>query len=174
MNELGYINLLNKKERLTEICETPKLYLANYFSDLRRDIDLEIVQKKEPNNKKLNQLWLEIIKKIDSFENECINNIKLNRSEIRASLNQIECLIQSKQPNLEKINEFIQNEQENILKQLFRNRTIIFKQNNHIIKDFREKLINGKLLIVNDEFINAEAVKEKYFKILKKHYEKNN
>ena len=164
MNELGVKNLLNKKERLTEICETPKLYLANYFSDLRRDIDLEIVQKKEPNNRKLNEFWLEIINKIDSFEKECINNIKLNRSEIRQSLNQIDCLIQSKQPNLEKINEFIQNEQENILKQLFYNRTIIFKQNNHFKNDFGEKLINGKLLIINDEFINLEAVKEKYLK----------
>ena len=85
MNELGIENLLNRKKRLTEICEIPKLYLANYFSDLRRDIDFEIVQKKEPNNRKLNELWLEIIKKIDSFEKECINNIKLNRSEIRAS-----------------------------------------------------------------------------------------
>jgi len=46
-----------------------RLHVANYFSDLKRDVDLTFVFKTEEKDK-----YLEIIKKIEEFEQDSYNN----------------------------------------------------------------------------------------------------
>ena len=43
---------LNKLEDLKSIVELPGLYLSNYFSDLRTDVDKEIVSKQSESKQK--------------------------------------------------------------------------------------------------------------------------
>jgi len=37
------VNLHNELNKLKIICDSPRLYLANYFNDLRTQVDVEIV-----------------------------------------------------------------------------------------------------------------------------------
>ena len=37
--------LLKDLDEVRKVCETPKLYLSNYFDELRNKIDMEIVPK---------------------------------------------------------------------------------------------------------------------------------
>ena len=92
--------LTSDLNKLKQICQIPKLYLANYFSDLRRDIDLEFAKKLQINNHELS-IWNNMIEKINSFEQECILNINLNakQQEFIQTLDSINVLIQKNKSN---------------------------------------------------------------------------
>ncbi len=62
MDNIAEINLMQKH---------PRLYLANYFDDLKRDFDLEYALKPEKNEK-----YLEIINIIELFEQNSYKKIK--------------------------------------------------------------------------------------------------
>jgi hypothetical protein len=66
-------NNLNELKMLLNI---PKLYLANYFIDLKTQVDLKYF-----NQEKLKDQYMKIIKRIESFEQECYN--KNNKSKKR-------------------------------------------------------------------------------------------
>ena len=51
------------KEELKLMQSNPKLYLANYFQDLKRDVDLTFFRKEDEKSK-----YLEIINKIEEIE----------------------------------------------------------------------------------------------------------
>lgn len=63
---------------LRTIIKAPKLYLSNYFADVRTEIDLDYApisinneinkEEKEFNNK----IWIEMINRINQFEKECL------------------------------------------------------------------------------------------------------
>ena len=151
--------LLNRLEKLKELCEIPKLYLDNYFLDLRKDVDLEIASKNQSNNQDSISLWFQMIERINNFEKECLN-IDFSPQETIQSLISIQLLMENSNSNHEEIHKLILNEENNILKKLFRNKTIVFikisKRQSKI-----QKLIDGKLIVINDEFISLKEIKEK-------------
>ncbi len=53
------------KEDLKSMQLHPKLHIANYFTDLKQDVDLKFIRKEDEKAK-----YLEIINKIESFEQE--------------------------------------------------------------------------------------------------------
>ena len=61
----------NIKELLESMQMYPRLHLANYFSDLKRDVDLELALKLNEKEK-----YLEIINKIESIEQSYYNQTK--------------------------------------------------------------------------------------------------
>jgi UDP-N-acetylglucosamine 2-epimerase len=159
--------LLDKIEEINQIIELPQLYLANFYSDLRNDVDKEIVFKQyylkdeDENKQKLTVAWQEIISEIDSFERQSIQKkYDLNKNQER--INKLkEILIDNHtEQNLDEIEKGIQNEKMNLLQNLFQNKSILFSINE--TKYYRE-FIDFKLVIINDEFISYEAYKEKYF-----------
>ncbi len=170
-------NFRSKIQKLNEICQVPQLFLTNYFSELKRDVDIQFVAKNQPNN---TELWRQIINKIESFEKECMKNISLDKEALTKSFNQIESIIERSQPNLENINELIRNVETNIIKCLLRNKTIVFidafkqdekeeqqqqeqEEKMSVTEDKSEnkKPIDKRLVIINDEFIHPEQIKER-------------
>ena len=133
MVEIKKHQILKKLEDLKLIVEIPKLYLANYFQELRNSVDKEMFSKQMLHNNdnemknELNQIWKEMISKIDSFEKEC-----KNKDELQSNLNQIEEIRmmlddQNEATNLKIIEDKIQEEEFNLFKKLFQNKTIIFE-----------------------------------------------
>lgn len=128
--------------KLNDLILMPRLYLANYFTNLKEEIDLAFIQKQINNvyspltnmKSKSDEISrLEMMNRIDMFIKECLRNIPTPHTldiNNQAS-NEIE----------EFKNKFEQN--------LFKNKTIIFLSNYGWNKQ-------TYLLIVNDEYFNKK------------------
>ena len=67
LNELKY-----EFERLKCVHRVPRLYISNYFSELKREVDLYYNRKDlKKQDERLLKIWLEIIRKIEHYENDC-------------------------------------------------------------------------------------------------------
>ena len=159
MAETKKRQMLQKIEDLKLIIEIPKLYLVNYFQNLRNEVDKEMLPKQilhhndtEMKNE-IDQIWNEMISKIDSFEKQC-----KNKDELQSNLNQINeiriMLGDQNETTLDKIEDKIQDEELNLFKKLFQNKTIIFE-------NLFGKEDHKRLLIVKDEFINWKTEEKK-------------
>ncbi len=62
-----------KMNQIKLMKEHPKLYLANYFSDLKNELDFEFSMKPEENNN-----YCETINGIEVFENGCYKTKPFN------------------------------------------------------------------------------------------------
>ena len=141
MAEIKKQQMLQKLEDLKSTIEMPKLYLENYFQELRNN-----VEKDMNNDNELNNIRKEMISKIDSFEKECKNKDELQSNLNR--INEIRILLnnQNELSNLEIIEDKIQEEELNLHKKLFQNKTIIFE------KIYR-KAGQRRLIIIDDEYV---------------------
>ena len=159
--------LLSELDQLHAIFECPRLYLASYFSDLKADVDIELVKKQQTYQKnaeiieKLAKIWKNIISKIESFEKNCICN-KLD-AETKDSLEAIKAILNDEQTtiSLEKVKEEISNEKYRMLKQLFQNKTITFVNVENILPEYERELIDCKLVLLSDEFISHKKIKQR-------------
>ena len=151
MSEKNKQKVFKKLEDLKFIVETPKLYLANYFQELRNNVDKEMFSKqmihKDDNEikNKLSETSKELISKIDSFEKKCYIKVELQSSldeidEIRIMLDNT-----NEETNLEIIEDKIQEEEINLFRKLFQNKTIIYDNFSDTEK---------RLLIIVDEYVN--------------------
>ena len=167
---------MNKlKEILADLkilIEIPRLYLANYFQELRNRIDLLAVERcfNETNEKELNANWTLIIKKIASFEKECFRKMPTNQfskdvaSDALNLVNQIE----SKMSDFDGMALFdyekiLANETIKLQRILFLNRTIIFleRKDCKMIELFSKMNMNtsfGKLVIVKNKFYTFQEL----------------
>ena len=76
------IDLINALEELKTVFIVPKLFISNYFHDLRSRIDLSVIKFNLNNNplnsdeflKKINENWMQMIQKLESLEQECYKN----------------------------------------------------------------------------------------------------
>jgi hypothetical protein len=69
-------NYLNE---LKSIYALPKLYLADFFIDLKSQVDFIFQEENyNNNNKEFKQKWIEIIKQIESFEQDTYLSFLLN------------------------------------------------------------------------------------------------
>ena len=76
MLQISRDNLRNKLDTLKVILELPKLHIANYFEDLRRDIDLSFFESGQAGpNTELNRHWSTIIEQLTEYEKECIASL---------------------------------------------------------------------------------------------------
>lgn len=70
---------INNIEKIKQMIEYPKLYLSNYFGDVKSEIDIEFFKlrsssKNEINIQKNNKKWLNLIELIDKCQAKCIDN----------------------------------------------------------------------------------------------------
>jgi len=129
MDSTAASNVLQKFEELKSIYSMPKIYLANYFSDLKMR-----VKKKQENKEKLMQL----LNKIHLFENESYQNVLLIRNAFDNKLKQISNQISSynnnnNNSNLNELNNDIDEIKYKIDKILFSNKSILFDENNLLL-----------------------------------------
>lgn len=125
-------NSLNELKMLMNI---PKLYLANYFIDLKTQVDLKYF-----NQEKFKDKYKKIINRIESFEQECYKN---NKSKKRDKFESIEIQINNIN-NLDEAKKLIQIEKYSAEKELFQNKTIYF--------------LDFILFIINDEYISKNVM----------------
>ena len=148
-------------EKLAKIKECPRLYLANYFADLKHDVDIEMAkhqqtyQKEKEKKEKIMEIWLHMIEKIKSFEKLCFDN-KLNKvtSDIKNIPN-----IDISGLSTKEVEEAVRNEENNIMQQLLQNRTIAFINVKYFLELSKRELTDFKLVILNDVFVSNKAFK---------------
>jgi hypothetical protein len=158
--------ILNDLDKLKGIIELPDLYLADYFDALRNRVDKECATKqlklqndKEKKNE-LDELWQKMITKIDLFERKCIRKIydldenKTRITEIEKKLNN-EKLI-----DLKKVQDEIEKEESNLFQKLFQNKSILFRKHSNEDKT-EKKIIDGQLIVLDDEFISQKSIDER-------------
>jgi len=139
--------LKQQLEELKLMQKKPKFYLANYFVDLRAQVDLELTFKKDQNEK-----YMQIIQEIQSFESACLKLTKTIYDfdeEIQIIEHQlVEEVIQENQIAA-KI-DFIEKKIEKVS---FSNKTILFL--NNYGKDKQ-----SFLLIINDEYLRKKDIND--------------
>ena len=75
--EITKEKIFNDLNELKDALEFPNLYMANYFNDLRNDVDKAFAPKQleflhdQEKKKQIDNLWKQIIAKIDTFEKNC-------------------------------------------------------------------------------------------------------
>ena len=75
--EITKEKLFNDLNELKDALELPNVYLANYFNGLRNDVDKAFAPKQltfqndQEKKKQLDELWQQMINKIDTFEKNC-------------------------------------------------------------------------------------------------------
>ena len=164
MAEIKKKQLQTEFYTLRKITQLPKLYFANFFFELRNEVDKDFVSKliisndKEKDNK-LKDTWQQTISKIYSFEEQCINKMdkKMSYEYIEERLNSIELMIINRESSigLEEIEEAIENEEIKFLSRLFQNKTIAF-----IYPPYTSNSMK-KLIVINDEYINSKVIQRR-------------
>lgn len=163
-------NLLrNDLEALRYLNNYPNLYLYDYFSDLRRQVDLAAAMKLlKAENIPLIDNYMNIIDKINSFEDECTKRLVNDEfsDEIKASslriIESIEYEFKTTD-NLQDIKDSIYDEAYKLKKILFSNQTIEFIQKDDCLiknwfSDINMDISVGKLLIINSQFFDKKGL----------------
>jgi hypothetical protein len=167
MAELIKEELIKDFEELKNNAELPALFLTNYFLEIRKEIDNEIATKQmnlkegddmEENKQKLNEIWKDLIAKIDSFESQ-FNKSTFDLKENKERINSIEAILkEDSNDNLNKAKEAIESEEIDLMKLIFQNKTIVFF---NVIHLSLSNLIDYKLIVLNDEFISFIQFKQR-------------
>lgn len=63
-------------EQLKKLFDSPRLYMGNYFADLRSEIDIAFIKMNQNEQSievkhKLNDSWFQMIENVNTFETEC-------------------------------------------------------------------------------------------------------
>ena len=155
--------LLKDLEELKDIIEFSRLYLANYFSELRNEVDKEFISilmhhhGDEQIKTNLNQSWKKMIEHINSFEEQCINTtVDLTENEER--INSIETTLNE---STESIQEMIDIEEYSLMKLLFQNKTIVYLDAKHILKKYKSNTNAGKLILLDGETIRKKKLQKR-------------
>lgn len=138
-------------EQLKLLITLPRLYIANYFSDLRAEVDLAFVKQNLIEQNITN--WTEIIAAISQFEIECLKqqpNNQLDEDLAKIATKKIE-LLEHKLANSDPLDEkydLVLNEQSFMIERIvFKNKTLIFIEKPCL-----------KLLIINNEYLARGSI----------------
>jgi hypothetical protein len=110
--------LIEEIDELKQMQKFPRLYLSNYFDDLKNEIDLKYAVKQDEQVK-----YLEIIKIIELFEQDAYKKSKLFNifdNEIKLIEDKLNVL------NLIEITQLIDELKYKIEKKIFSNKSILF------------------------------------------------
>lgn len=139
------------------LTEVPQLYLANFFSDLRNQVDLEYANKHAADESDANNVWIELINKINLFETFCFKQLEKNDDELLRKISSSSNLVVNNLDN--PTDELIQHEQFELKKELFSNKTIFFLDSTNCkhLNLINEKL-STKLILLSDEYISDQGI----------------
>jgi Leucine-rich repeat (LRR) protein len=131
------------------IKQTPRLFLANYFFDLRTEVDLVFQLKLDEKEK-----YQEIIKRIDSFEEDVNRRFKYGQ-QLDAFNNEIQSTEQLEN-DVTQLQQHINNKIDDLKykmeKFVFSNKSIMFFKDSEI-----EEENKSFLLIINDEYLRKST-----------------
>lgn len=154
MDAIKYYSQAKQIEDLKSMIQLPKLYLCDYFIDLRNEIDTFYVQN-GLGTSETNKSWTAIINKTYEFEAECMAKIN-NKSfdEISTQIEQTE----SNSLNSDESIGLLDDLEHKLKSMLFSNKTIIFLIQTNL--DVTNSLIYNSplLLIISNYFICAKTI----------------
>lgn len=154
--------LIRELDDLRVMLDLPRFYLADFFLDLRNQVDIVFSKHLNLSNKS-QKLWLEIIDRINEFEKECFKHFKfssLNEQIKIKLLNDLEC-IQEDKNKMESALKMISNEKTKISKRLFSNQSILFihKKKWKWIDTLLGGHLQNQLIILRDDFLSEENLR---------------
>ncbi len=136
---------LNNLEELKSICQFPRFFISNYFSDLKSQVDY--LYESQNRNDLMRE---ETIKKLEEIEDDFlrkIKNKKLNTNHLDVLENNVRSSTIS---DLELIDQ-IEIEEIKIYKEIFRGQTVFFLKQNESHHDFFNNNNNiGRLVIIKN------------------------
>ena len=159
--EITKEKIFNDLNELKDALEFPNLYMANYFNDLRNDVDKAFAPKQlefhndQKKKKQIDELWKQMIDRIDTFEKNCTID-SCNFEPNKKRINEIEAILNT--INLGEAQYMIEEEEINLLQDLFQNKSILFIETNMQVES---KLIEGSLVILNDTYISKKSIKKR-------------
>jgi hypothetical protein len=162
-------------DNLKNLLNQPLYFLSDYFKDLRTEVDVAFVKKglNEPNTdlkQKIKENWIEVINRIDSFENECIQALGSNSfnkqilTETNLQIDVIESKLNENSPDLNEINNLIYDQVQKLERILFHNKFMIFLLKSQCIytKNLCAKLDIatgvGKLIFITNEYLGRLSI----------------
>ena len=151
--------LAKSVDKLSQMCQFPKFYLSNYFSDLKSQVDKNMATQfmQSPQNTDLLPVWTEIINRIEKFEKLCLTGAKTAKTNLMQTFKRLDSIRQANDPSLVKREEF------QLQKLLFQNKSIVFlskTSNNETDNKVNEPAsFDSKLIIINDEFIGNTMIR---------------
>lgn len=187
-------DLFNKLNKLKQVVNDPEEYIWNHFEKMKNEIDLEfktILQDKDDEmheKKEMNNIWINMIEKIDKFKEECLQKICNNsiRSNLKNYLEEIheleyELAIEIRKKSIfdiftneknEKLNNFEQlivTKKYKINEKLFSNKTVLYMNKDECQKfkplneSFEPNFFTmqdsiGRLLIVHDFYVDINYI----------------
>lgn len=170
-------SIKNELDKLKTLHQVPRLYLSNFYSDLKTKIDVSFTSKQriiqnEVTKSKLCENWSLMIQKINCLEKECLYREKTNKlnqniyHQIQLNIAAIEIeLLKSPTDNetLKQLNELISFDINRIERFLFLNKTVIFLnetvcENVNLLYKMDMETTAGKLIIIRDQFLNKKCI----------------
>lgn len=168
-------------EALKYLTNFPNLYLYDYFSELRRSVDLAAAEKileLAHENLQLLDNYIDTIDKINSFERECLNQLSDNELASDVKANAL-CLIQlvenelNSTCELQDMRDLIYEEAFRLKNILFLNQTIEFVQEqdsevDNLFSQMDSNVSIGKLVIIKNQYFSTRGLSmiTKYFNLM--------
>ena len=163
MQTSNIISELTQKYEQVKLLEKPQIYLVNYFSELRSELDSAFIKKKKQVSniekwKKLQENWSLLLNKINEFEKECIQAVKLTDEIVIERNSQLQ-IIKSRMTELKDVLRNI-SKQSNIIKQgneAIKKRDELICDINFSLEQLRAKM--EQILFLNSTiiFLNKNA-----------------
>jgi hypothetical protein len=151
-------------ENITQIkliIQNPRIYLSNYFDDLKNLIDLEyfetILRDRIDKNSQVDlcKRHQEITEKLNQVQIECFQNFPLSQINVEI-FNQIKTFLNNiESQNIDNLNQSIYENLMKLQKILFSNKSLIFLKK----KDIPDLKSFGLLICVEDQFMNNTIIK---------------
>ncbi len=163
MQTSNIISELTQKYEQVKLLEKPQIYLVNHFSELRSELDSAFIKKKKQVSniekwKKLQENWSLLLNKINEFEKECIQAVKLTDEIVIERNSQLQ-IIKSRMTELKDVLRNI-SKQSNIIKQgneAIKKRDELICDINFSLEQLRAKM--EQILFLNSTiiFLNKNA-----------------
>lgn len=170
--------LVQDLDDLRTLFQLPLLYLSNFFTDLKRDIDLAAMKHSlniSPENTEqqmsLNKTWVSLVDKVNEFETNCYQAGRVNKlsSALGHQVQDLIDLIETRIKNLKskedvnEINELIYEKLYELEKIVFMNKTITFVEKSEcliseLFSEMEVKVSFGKLIIVTNEYLGKRGL----------------
>ena len=164
-NECEIENVKVQLEELKRIFELPRLFMSNFFMNLRHSI-YDAAFKCNLKNKDTNKFKKNVLKMIQRFyifETECFELFPDNRFDVEVTkdINNVISEFHIDYLKSNEIEDYLNTINDSLfrIKQiLFNNKTIHFIDNSFTVKKLKKRKSIGKLLIVNNQYFEKEAL----------------
>ena len=121
----------NLLEQLKSAVNQPRLYVYQFFEDMRNDIDIQSCKTlNETNKEKIYEYQAKLIDKVQEFESLCLQKINADSaSDFQMTIEQTESYLNGPvvaQAELDRFKELLSNELLKVEKVLFQNKCMFF------------------------------------------------